>query len=308
MKKLHIYIETQNGIKDLEAALAELAGKGVEVCVHSLLAELKGLENCLHKTKETRPGQLADGTPSLSCFQDKGDALIVTDIPQFASMLAAGGYPVLAYVHEGNRNSNLLHVKYVIEGFEDVDGQYFVRVWQRLTGKPWHITDTKRCIIRETTESDVDAFYEIYREPSITMYMEDLFEDREAEFQYIKDYREKIYEFYGFGMWTVLDKESGQVIGRAGISMREGYEDPELGFVIAKSFQGKGIATEVCDAVLKFAQKEFGFIRFQALVHKDNLASLRLLSRLGFTYKDQVKVGDDIFERYLRDVETPRNV
>ncbi|MBQ7359248.1 MAG: GNAT family N-acetyltransferase [Lachnospiraceae bacterium] len=299
MKKLHIYIETQKGIKDLEAALAELAGMGVEVCVHSLLAELKEMENCLQKTKETRPGQIVDRTLCLPCFQDKEDALIVTDVPQFASMLAAGGYPVLAYVHEGNKGCSLPHVKYVIEGFEDVDGGYFWRVWQRLTGKPWYITETERCIIRETCEDDVDTFYEIYSEPSITAYMENLFAEKDAELQYVKDYREKVYEFYGFGMWTVLDKESGQVIGRAGISMREGYEEPELGFLIAKPFQGKGIAAEVCDAVLKFAQKEFGFVRFQALVHKDNLASLRVLQKLGFTYERTVVERGETLELYI---------
>ncbi len=255
--------------------------------------------------KETATAQAVDAMLCLPWLQDKGDALILTDIPQFASMLAAGGYPVLAYVHEGNRNSSLLHVKYVIEGFEDVDGEYFVRVWQRMTAKPWHITESKRCIIRETTEADVDAFYQIYGESSITMYMENLFADRDAELQYVKDYREKVYEFYGFGMWTVIDKESGQVIGRAGVSMREGYSDPELGFVIAKPFQGKGIATEVCEKVLEFARQEFEFTQFMALVHRENQGSICVLSKLGFTWVRTVTENNEELELYILEFEQP---
>ena len=282
MKKMCIIVENQNKIVDLQPALEQLKRRGVQIIWDD--------KSCLFKAES---GQGAEDAVDIR------DILVLTDIPQMASILAAGGYPVLAYVHEENKGEPLPYVRYVIEGFEDVDGEYFYRVWQRLTEKPWLITETERCIIRETTESDVDAFYEIYSEPSITEFMEPLFEDREAELKYVKDYREKVYDFYGFGMWTVLDKETGKVIGRAGVSMREGFDDPELGFVIAKGYQGKGLASEACKAVLAFANKEFEFTRFQALVHKDNVASLSLLSKLGFAYADEVQIRDEELQLYL---------
>ena len=129
--------------------------------------------------------------------------------------------------------------------------------------------------------------------------MEPLFEDREAELKYVKDYREKVYDFYGFGMWTVLDKESGRVIGRAGVSMRDGFDDPELGFMIAKEYQNQGLATEVCQAVLSFANREFEFDRFQALVHKDNTASQKLLTKLGFVYSETVRVRGEELQLFI---------
>ena len=60
------------------------------------------------------------------------------------------------------------------------------------------------------------------------------FADKDKETQYIQDYIKNVYEFYGFGMWTVVEKASGQVIGRAGVSYREGFSLPELGFMIGK--------------------------------------------------------------------------
>lgn len=280
MKKMYIIIKNQKKIENLEPALSQLRQRGVEVFWAG------------------KPNLFV--TPEIESVKD---VLILTDISQLASLAAKAGYPVLAYVHEENREESFSPVRYVIEGFEDADGEYFYRVWQRLTEKPWFITETERCIIRETTESDLDAFYRIYSDPSVAEFMEPLFEDREAEFQYVKDYREKVYDFYGFGMWTVLDKETGEVIGRAGVSMREGFEDPELGFVIAKEYQGRGLAYEVCKEVLSFVNKEFEFTVFGALVHPDNLPSKKLLKKLGFTYSETVRIGDDNLQMYyLNDV------
>ena len=305
MKKMCIFVENQNNIGNLYAALESLRKEGI--CIFSSGEEiLRELKNELKRFDRLRvegqklPGAIFKVLKECLCGVDvAGEILVLTDILAFASLLVTVDIPVLAYVHEDNRGQDLPGVKYVIEGFGDVDGAYFHRVWQRLVGKPWFITQTPECVIRETTESDVDAFYEIYSEPSITQYMEPLFEDKEEELVYTKDYREKVYEFYGFGMWTVLDKETGKVIGRAGISMREGYDDPELGFVIAKPFQGKGIATQVCKAVLEFAQREFDFTRFNALVHRNNTASIRLLVKLGFHRERTVVEGGEELELYI---------
>lgn len=305
MKKMCIFIENQNEIENLYFALETLSKEGTSIFFsdEEIRRELKHEMTRFDKEKaeaDKLPNAISKALKECLCGVNAvGEMLVLTDILPFASLLAAADVPVLAYVHEDNRGQELPGVKYVIEGFEDVDGAYFRRIWQRLEGKPWLITQTSEFVIRETTESDVDAFYEIYSEPSITRYMEPLFEDKEEELVYTKDYREKVYEFYGFGMWTVLEKETNRVIGRAGISMREGYDDPELGFVIAKPFQGKGIATRVCKAVLEFAYREFEFNRFNALVHRDNTASVRLLLKLGFRRECAVVEGGEELELYV---------
>lgn len=296
MRKFHVYIETEGALEQLYDCFMQLHAMGVEICLHSLLRGLM---------RGGRQEAAAETVKGMG-LTDRETALYLTDIPQLASMLAAGHYPVIAYIHEGNRNTPLLHVKYVIEGFEDVDAQYFIRIYQRLTGQPWHILDTVRCRIRETTVEDVDAFYEIYHETSVTRYMEDLFADRDREIQYIRDYSEKVYAFYGFGMWTVLLKETGEVIGRAGISMREGCDDPELGFVIGVPWQRQGLAEEVCRAILWYAEEELHFGRVQALVHPENSPSARLLEKLGFVYNGEVASGGQAYSYYLYHIKPQR--
>jgi len=274
MKRLHVYFEKEIACEQLKRSLHNKNGKPVEVQFRHLSEEK--LADIHDKNALVRLG-----------LMDWKESLYVTDIPKFAVMLASKGYPVLAYVHEGNRQESFVGVQYVIEGFEDVDVDYFVRVWQRQTGKPWHILDTERCTVRETTVEDLDAFYEIYKEPSVTEYMENLFQDREEEVAYLETYAKTIYGFYGFGMWTVILKETGEIIGRAGIDVREGYEYPEIGFLIGVPWQGRGLAKEVCRAILEYAKEELEFERIQAFVRPGNEKSINLLKDLGFSYEGE---------------------
>lgn len=209
------------------------------------------------------------------------ELLYITDSEEAYRGLCRQGKYVLPYRHEGNREAGFAGAMYVIEEMEEADYETVDLVYRRFVGLPWEILRTSRCIIRETTEADVDSFYDIYMEPEITRYMEDLYEDREEELAYVAEYREKVYGFYGYGMRTVL-KRDGTVIGRAGISWREGYELPELGFVIGVPWQRQGYACEVCRAILDYARKELGFTHVQALVMEGNEQSAALCRKLGF--------------------------
>ena len=63
--------------------------------------------------------------------------------------------------------------------------------------------------------------------------------------------------------------------------MREGFEDPELGFIIARQEQRKGYCFEVCGALLEYGFRELGFEQVQALVAKENSASEGVCRKLG---------------------------
>lgn len=227
------------------------------------------------------------------------NTLYVTDHAACQIRLRMRNLPVLIYLHEDNREEHFLQSEYAIEQIEEVEYESLELVYLRLTGQPWTILTTNRCIIRETTVDDADSFYEIYKEPSITYYMEDLYADKAEEIAYIQDYIKNVYGFYGYGMWTVLEKTSGQVIGRAGLNWREGFDIPELGFVIGVPWQRQGYAYEVCQAILEYGRKELKFTRFQALVMEGNDKSERLCRKLGFTYLEDIILEGHIYKRMV---------
>ena len=177
--------------------------------------------------------------------EKREELLLLTDSPEWFSLLYDRGLYVLAVYHPGNRGGAFPQARYAVEDLLSLEYTSYDEAYRRMAHLPWNILETERLKVRESTLEDVDDFYEIYQEPSITYYMEDLFPQKEAETAYMKAYIDQIYGFYGYGLWTVIHKESGKVIGRAGLSLREGYELPELGFVIAVPFQGKGYGYEV---------------------------------------------------------------
>jgi RimJ/RimL family protein N-acetyltransferase len=216
------------------------------------------------------------------------EKLFVTDSPALLKCLQAEGAYAIGWHHEKNRDAVFEHAQYVVEDVEQLDEKAYDEVYRRLTGQPWDILETEHLKVRESTVADVEEFYRIYKDPSITRYMENLFQDPEEEKAYMEAYIRQMYGFYGFGMWTLLWKETGQVVGRAGLNIREGYDLPELGFAVDTGFQRRGLAYEVCLAILAYARDELSFDRVQALVQEANLPSRGLLEKLGFQYERKV--------------------
>ena len=233
--------------------------------------------------------------------QTEEETLYITDSENTYHVLRQQGKYVLPYRHEENRDADFAGALYIIEQIEEVGYATIDMAYRRLAGLPWQILTTKRCVIRETIEEDVDSFYQIYAEPEITEYMEDLYADRDEEIAYIRDYREKVYGFYGYGMWTVLTKE-GTVIGRAGISWREGFDIPELGFVIGVPWQRQGYAHEVCSAILTYASEELGLTRIQVLVMLGNKKSEALCRKQGFHrlhHMKEITIDGEMYEQMV---------
>lgn len=222
--------------------------------------------------------------------------LILTDSPELAGICRKLNMAVAAVLSDGTKD--FPGISYAVTDLENLDESYLEKIWQRSRKIPWKICATKRCLVRESMPADVESFYRIYRDKSVTAYMEDLFQDKEAELAYIREYIEKIYGFYGFGMWTVCLRETGEVIGRAGLSVREGFEEPELGYVIGKKWQRQGIATEVCRAILDYGRDELGFTQVRALMHPENTASKGLCRKLGFSYTGEVEAEGEVYSGY----------
>lgn len=233
------------------------------------------------------------------------DLLITDEMDIARAAKAEGRYVVLSYPVQGMTEvDSLADYPYAIETTEEkledsVYSTYLEHVLCRFRGEPCHILDTERCSIREITPEDVDRLYEIYSDPQITEFMEDLFENREDEIAYTEDYIRCHYGFYDFGMWVVQERGSGLVIGRAGFDMRQGCEIPELGFVICREFQRQGYAMEVCRALLAYGKEQLGFDAVGSFTNPENTASVCLLDKLGFVYQ-----GEKIINSVKGDKET----
>lgn len=205
----------------------------------------------------------------------------ITDIPELCQQAATEQIPSLLFLHEGNQNAPMQQIPYAIMDFEGVDYAYLCDIYKRFFHIPWTILETERCVLREMTPEDLDALYEVYADPEVSRYTENLYEDREQELAYIKDYIEHVYRFCGLGIWVVVDKRMNKLIGRAGLAFRDGYDTPEIGFIIGKEYQRQGYAYEVCRAILKYC-KSLDMNLIRVIYQRENLASEELCKKLGF--------------------------
>ncbi len=83
--------------------------------------------------------------------------------------------------------------------------------------------------------------------------------------------------------WAVADRAKDRCIGMLNYHHREARNKRlELGYIVARSHQGRGLGTEATRAVLDYCVGTLGAHRVHALIHPDNRASIKLAERLGF--------------------------
>ena len=231
-------------------------------------------------------------------IRGKENSLFISDSDEILIDLKAKDCYIVAWEH-GNQKVRSFTAKLAFQDLLETDADFFEKCFERLAGIPWKIAETKRLLIREMCEEDLELLYTIYRDPEITYYTENLYEDREKERQYIRDYIRYIYSYYGYGTWLLFQKETGELVGRAGLNPRPGFDETELGFLIAKKFWRQGYATEACLKIIEIAGNVFEMARLQALVEKENTASVSLLKKLNFQYYEDVEIDHKKYRRYL---------
>lgn len=188
--------------------------------------------------------------------------------------------------------------RYAVESLAELDIEYLERVRRRYNHIPWDIGETDRCLIRELSLSDLPALYELYDKPGMTDYVEPLY-DYETELEYQKAYIENMYGFYEYGMWLVFSKETGKLIGRAGL------EHDELGYMIAPELQNLGYATEVCRFIIDYARENTDFEELYCRIDERNTASVRLAKKLGFTNSGHVDedIHASIYRKNIKNIK-----
>lgn len=282
--------------KALRTVVIKLKTEYLKENVKALASTLRteGLEVLLELSDA---GQESDGENPESVWKESGGTLYLTDDVNLLRVWKKFGLEGAVLLHEGNRQEDFRGIMYALEQVEELDWEELERIYRRLHGLPWRILETDRCVVREITVEDVDRLYEIYAEPSVTKYMDNLFADREEEKAYTQAYIRNMYGFYGYGMWIVEVKYSGRVIGRVGIEPCG--EENELGYVIAEPWRRLGIAKEVCRAVMKYGFEELGLDQISARVQRENQPSKGLLQNLGFQKHSETADSDVIMEKWI---------
>jgi ribosomal-protein-alanine N-acetyltransferase len=146
---------------------------------------------------------------------------------------------------------------------------------------------TNRLNLRPFTEKDLDLLFSLHANPEVAKTTIDGIQSREQVQKQLDNFIAHNQKF-GFSQWAVFEKESGKFIGRGGLTTRtlsdEVGEKTEVRFAFLPEFWGKGYASEVTQALLKFAFEELKFEIIAASNGLTNEKSFRVLTKNGFRF------------------------
>ena len=142
--------------------------------------------------------------------------------------------------------------------------------------------ETKRLILRPFRDSDADAAFSWFSDPEVFRFYTYGPYTLEGTRKRVMEYREQ-HERLGFAKCIVIEKATGTAIGDAGLMFAEDTGEVHVGYKLASSVWGKGFATEAAHAWVQHGFDTLHLDRIAALIHPQNMASIRVVQKLGFT-------------------------
>ncbi|MEG2117716.1 MAG: GNAT family N-acetyltransferase, partial [Clostridia bacterium] len=145
------------------------------------------------------------------------------------------------------------------------------------------VLQTDRLILREMSQNDFPSLCKILQDSEVMYAYEHAFSDEEAKIWLDKQILR--YEQYGFGLWAVILKSTGEMIGQCGLTIQEcnGTEVLEVGYLFQKSFWHMGYATESAIACKKFAFDNLNANEVFSIIRDNNTPSQNVAKRNGMT-------------------------
>lgn len=221
------------------------------------------------------------------CKEDH--AFYATGLPEAARALAKRKLPCIFVEQAGQQgageNAGVYGVDLILQEEEPgvpilcrMDDIFLARLWQRHYGLPWTISQTERLCIRESVMEDLPAFLAMYGEetdnPDVTP-----FPDRAEEALYL--YIKQQYPLYGYGLWTIVERQTGAVAGRIGVE-NDKSGGWQLAYLIARQYRRRGYAGEAAGAVLTYARDMLELPYLKLHTSAANTASQKMAVSLGF--------------------------
>jgi RimJ/RimL family protein N-acetyltransferase len=156
------------------------------------------------------------------------------------------------------------------------------------------ILQTKRLILREFNLSDTGFIIALLNSPTWLEFIVDkkIKSKKDAE-NYIQNSLIKSYKENGFGLWLVQLAKENKPVGMCGLVNRDTLEDIDIGFAMLPQYAGKGFGYEAAQATLNHAKDILKIKKVVAITSKKNVASIKLLEKLGLTFTKEMELEKD---------------
>lgn len=160
--------------------------------------------------------------------------------------------------------------------------------------------DTPRLLLRQFTMTDVPALHSILNEPGIMDYFPPTTPPDEARVQRFIGNQIKHWEDRGYGWWAAELKESNALLGWCGLQYLPESDETEVGYLLTHSVWGRGYATEGARAAVEAGFAYLGLSEIIGLTHPDNIASQRVLQKVGLEFLGEFEYFGITCKKFVR--------
>lgn len=142
---------------------------------------------------------------------------------------------------------------------------------------------TERLMLREMTQDDIGDLREIMQDPRVVYAYDHTFSDEDVQAWLERQWAR--YQRLGFGLWAIILKETGEMVGQAGLTMQpyNGGEVLEIGYLLKYDHWHKGYASEAARGCRDYAFNVLGQDKVHSVIKSDNYASMRVAQSVGMT-------------------------
>ncbi|MEL7241931.1 MAG: GNAT family N-acetyltransferase [Cyanobacteria bacterium J06573_2] len=142
--------------------------------------------------------------------------------------------------------------------------------------------ETKRLLLRDTTIKDAEAVFTVFSDSKVTQFHDiDTLTRIDDAITIIKRRKQGFESGRGI-RWGIALKEDNYLIGSCGFTWIQELNAAEVGYELASQFWQQGIMSEALNAILKYGFESKGLEFIIAEIMLNNLASRKLLQKLGF--------------------------
>lgn len=160
------------------------------------------------------------------------------------------------------------------------------------------VSKSERLILRTFEEDDIDDVMEFWGNPEVMKYCPGSIFKREIILKALQKYAD-LQKEREHSVYAVELKETGVVIGGCGFNPTENLDVIELIYHFSEANWGKGYAAEAGNAALSYIGENRKFRRVIASVLPENIASEKILKKLGFGFIEMKWFEDSkCFEPY----------
>lgn len=151
--------------------------------------------------------------------------------------------------------------------------------------------ETERLILREMAPLDFDALFQILSDPETMQYYPKPFD--EAKVKGWIDWNIENYQVFGFGLWAVVLKETGELIGDCGVTMQNigGKIKPEIGYHIRRDLWRRGHAKEAAQRCRDWIFENTPFKTIYSYMKHTNIGSCSTAVANGMRLVDEFEDG-----------------